>query len=611
MNGDASTVDLLLLLHLLQLQQLQLLPTTSTATSKTMNNDKDHSLQFNSRRSAVVCRHAAVATSQPLASSIGLDFLRRGANAADAAVAVAAALAVTEPCSTGLGGDMFALYYTAATRKVSCINGSGRSPAALTLELVQSECSTTTTTTTTTTTPATSKPQLSDSAHSVTVPGAAQGWEDLVRTHGSGTFSLAELVEPAAVLAQEGFPVAPVTAHHWNAGMHQVQRWLPESDNDQMQSPFTVDGKRAPAAGEIFCNPEMARVLRDLGTDGAAAGFYQGPTGTAIAQAVQKHGGTMTHRDLASHESIFPEPICAEYRGHKLWQTPPNGQGVAGLIALAGLNHLEQNKKCPTVTPETIGSADSYHAMIEMMRLGFSDARAHVACPDQMQVEVDWLVDPVRIGERAEKLFDNHHAGISGMPDAASCTVSFQVVDCEGNAISFVNSNYMGFGTGIVPAGCGFSLQNRGAGFSLQAGHANVVAPSKRPCHTIIPGMLTHSDTEELYATISNMGANMQPQGHMQLTVGMIAGDLDPQAAIDMPRFCIRDGTQDGTVFLEDGIKDETVQELKNRKHKMKPGVSGHERSLFGRAQIIKRDRKTGVLWAGSDGRADGCAIGF
>jgi gamma-glutamyltranspeptidase/glutathione hydrolase len=189
--------------------------------------------------------------------------------------------------------------------------------------------------------------------------------------------------------------------------------------------------------------------------------------------------------------------------------------------------------------------------------------------------------------------------------------VSFQVVDTSGNAISFVNSNYMGFGTGIVPEGCGFSMQNRAFGFNLEAGHPNVVAPCKRPYHTIIPGMMTHADTSELYATISNMGGNMQPQGHLQLAVDMIAGEMDPQQAIDAPRFCIADGTQDGTVFLENGIDDGVLKQLEVYGHKMKPNLMGHERSVFGRAQIIKKDRTTGVLWAGSDGRADGCAIGF
>jgi gamma-glutamyltranspeptidase/glutathione hydrolase len=563
-------------------------------------------LLFQSRRSPVICRHACVASSQPLASSIGLDLLRRGANAADTAIAVAAALAVTEPCSTGLGGDMFCLYYKADDRTVSCINGSGKSPAALNLNVVQQHCQKDTDTDTDALVN-----RFKDSVHAVTVPGAAQGWEDLLKMHGSGRFSLAQLLEPAAVLAEEGFPVGPVTAHHWKNNLWQLTRWLDNDTNDDIKVPLTVDGTHAPAAGELFYNPDMARVLRDLGRDGAAAGFYQGQTGRAIVDMVCKHGGTMTGQDLLAHKSIYPEPIWAEYRGKKLWQVPPNGQGVAGLIALAGLQHLEEKHLCPVTTPETIGSADAFHAQMEMMRLGFADARAHVACPDSMQVENDWLVDPVRIGARAEKLFDPNHAGIHGMPDAASCTVSFQVVDCEGNAISFVNSNYHGFGSGIVPDGCGFSLQNRGAGFSLQPGHANVLGPSKRPYHTIIPGMLTHTDTAELYATISNMGGDMQPQGHMQLTVDMIAGGLDPQAAVDMPRFCILDGTQGGTVALEDGIREEVLEELKQRGHKMRSGVSGHERSVFGRAQIIKRDRKTGVLWAGSDGRADGCAMGF
>jgi gamma-glutamyltranspeptidase/glutathione hydrolase len=575
--------------------------------------DADNHLSFQSRRSPVVCRHACVSSSQPLASSIGLDLLRRGANAADCAVAVAAALAVTEPCSTGLGGDMFCLYYKAADRTVSCINGSGKSPAALTLDVVQQHCLNTKQNENETTTSAaaaahtTNEDRLRESVHAVTIPGAAQGWEDVLRTHGSGKFTLAQLLEPAAVLAEEGFPVGPVTAHQWKSELWQVSRWL----SNDTPVPMTVNGKHAPAAGEIFTNPDMARVLRDLGRDGASAGFYQGQTGRAIIESVMQHGGTMTAQDLSDHTSLFQEPIWVEYRGVKLWQVPPNGQGVAGLIALSGLQHLEDKKACPVITPATIGSADAHHAMVEMMRLGFADAKAHVACPDSMQVESDWLVDPVRIGERAEKLFDPDHAGIHGMPDAGSCTVSFQVVDNEGNAISFVNSNYLGFGSGLVPDACGFSLQNRGAGFSLQPGHANVVAPSKRPYHTIIPGMLTHSDTGELYATISNMGGDMQPQGHFQLTVDMIAGGLDPQAAVDAPRFCILGGTQGGVVCLEDGYTEEVLEELKRRGHKMKSGLSGYERTLFGRAQIIKRDRKTGVLWAGSDGRADGCAMGF
>jgi len=564
----------------------------STADAGSPGSAPSTFFQYRSRRSPVVCRKGCVSSSQPLASSIGLDLLRRGANAAETAVAVAAALAVLEPCSTGLGGDMFCLYYDASTKKVQCINGSGKSPMALSLETVKDSQS------------------FASSAHVVTVPGAAKGWEDLWERHGSGQFDFADLVEPAALLAEEGFPVAPMTSHHWNEGMDLITRWLPKEENAKV--PMTVDGKRAPKAGEIMVNTGMARVLRDLGKHGAEQGFYNGETGKAIVEAVQRHGGTMTMEDLENHTSVFPKPIYATYRDQvKLWQVPPNGQGIAALIALKGLDHLESKGLCPRISPATISSADTLHVEMEMMRLGFQDAKDHVSSPDHMRVSNDWLLSSERIGTRAEEAFDPTKARVQGQPFPSSCTVSFQVVDTQGNAISFVNSNFIGFGSGIVPANCGFTLQNRGFGFSLDPQHPNALAGGKRPFHTIIPGILTHADTDELYATLTNMGGNMQPQGHLQLTVDLVAGELDPQTAVDMPRFCIADGKRDGVVSLEEGIDDSILEELKKRGHKMETGLSGTNRSLFGRAQIIKRDRETGVLWAGSDGRSDGCAMGF
>jgi gamma-glutamyltranspeptidase/glutathione hydrolase len=555
-------------------------------------------IPFRSRRSPVVCRNGCVASSQPLASSIGVDILKQGGNAADAAIAVAAALCVTEPCSTGLGGDMFSLYYDSQKKEVDCINGSGFSPENMNLDVLKNAF------------PdnhgGVDEEKFQLSALAVTVPGAAKGYEDLLQIHGSGKFSLSELLEPAAKLAEEGFPVAPVTSYHWRSGIAQIKNWIPEGES----IPLTVDGTNGPQPGDIIINTDLAKVLRELGANGATKGFYEGGTGQAIVDAVQKHGGTMTMDDLKFQKSSFPKPCFAEYRDVKLWQVPPNGQGIAGLIALKGLAHLEETGKV-TISPEKIGTADAYHAMIEMMRLGFADGRAHVADEAHMSVSVEQLLDSKRINDRAESLFEPEKATIAGTPIASSCTVSFQVVDKDGNAISFVNSNYMGFGTGIVPSGCGFTLQNRGFGFTLEQNHPNVVAPRKRPYHTIIPGMITYSDTNELHSTISNMGGNMQPQGHLQLTVDMVAGGLDPQAAIDLPRFCIADGTKDGMVQIEGGVEEKEILELKVRGHKLQDNVVGHARSVFGRAQIIKRNRETGVLWAGSDGRADGCAIGF
>jgi gamma-glutamyltranspeptidase/glutathione hydrolase len=525
--------------------------------------------------------------------------LRKGANAAEAAIAVSAALCVTEPCSTGLGGDMFCLFYDGKERKVSCVNGSGLSPTGLTLDLLKEVY------------PdqkgGVNEKDFMFSVHAVTVPGAARGYEDLLQRHGSGKFTLASLLEPAAILAEEGFPVSPVTSHFWRNGMPQITKWVDEGTN----VPLTVDGIRGPQPGDILKNPDMARVLRDLGRDGATKGFYEGRTGKSIIAAVQKHGGTMTAEDLKNHTSTFPQPISADYRNVRLWQVPPNGQGIAGLIALKGLQRIEEKGLSPRITPENLGSADTLHAMIEMMRLGFGDARDYVTDLDHLPVTLDWLLETERIGKRAEEIFDRYQAKVAGAPDKSSCTVSFQVVDRVGNAVSFVNSNFFGFGTGLVPDGCGFTLQNRGLGFSLNYDHPNVVAPRKRPYHTIIPGILTHSDTNELHSTLSNMGGNMQPQGHMQLTIDMIAGGLDPQAAIDQPRFCIADGTKEGHVDLEGGVEKEALEGLKSRGHKMSTDVVGYERSVFGRAQIIKRDRTNGVLWAGSDGRADGCAMGY
>jgi gamma-glutamyltranspeptidase/glutathione hydrolase len=573
---------------------------TTSSNKSELVEKVDPNFVFNSRRSPVLCRHACVATSQPLATSVGLDLLRQGANAADVSVAIAAVLAVVEPCSTGLGGDMFCLYYDAKEKQVFAVNGSGCAPKNLTLDKVWKDCPK-------------GAHDFKFSPHAVTVPGAARGWEDTLKRHGSGKFTFAQLLEPAALLAEEGFPVSPVTAHHWASGKEQLAMWI---EGDAKKIPMTVNGSDTPKVGEIFSNPDMAGVLRELGAKGATAGFYGGRIGQAIVDGLQKHGGIMTLDDLKDHTSVFPEAISEPYREARLWQVPPNGQGIAALIGLAGLNHLEKNNLCPALTPATVAqTAASYHVQIEMMRLGFADARQYVTCPKHT-VSTDWLMDPKRIGERAELRYDSTKAQCHEDDAIASCdTVSFQVVDAEGNAISFVNSNFMGFGTGLVPDGCGFTLQNRGFNFSLDAKHANCLAPGKRPYHTIIPAMLTRTDEctgdELLYATLSNMGGFMQPQGHMQLTVNMLAGGMNPQAAIDTPRFCIPQGTHDGTVELEEGIDDSVLEGLNAMGHRMDANISGHARSTFGRAQIIKKDPVTGVLWAGSDGRADGCALGF
>jgi gamma-glutamyltranspeptidase/glutathione hydrolase len=539
------------------------------------------SIPYNSRRSPVISRGGIVAASQPLAVAAGLEALRQGGAAADAAVATAAALNVTEPTSTGIGGDCFALYYDRKAGQVTALNGSGRAPAALTLERLRREGFT---------------HELPPyHAHTVTVPGACAGWCDLITRH--GRLTLAQVLAPAIRLAEEGFPVAPITAHFWAYG---VQRQLKHAPNGQE---LTLSG-RAPHPGELFRNPGLARTLRRVAEGGAAA-FYQGEIAEAIAAVVQTAGGCLTTTDLAAHRSTWEQPISTSYRGVQVWECPPNGQGLAALI---GLNLLEGFDLA--VLPAL--SAGRLHLLIEAMRLAFADARQYVADPAFSPAPLQGLLSKTYAAER-RRLIDPSRASMDqqrGLPFAASDTVYLSVVDGEGNACSFINSNYMGFGTGIVPRGWGFTLQNRGHAFSLDPAHPNALAPGKRPYHTIIPAMLTRpaGERQELLASYGVMGGFMQPQGHLQVAVALLDDGLDPQAALDRPRFCIEDGTAGGQVALEEGISAHTLEQLARLGHPVYP-LSGFERSMFGRGQVIWRDPESGVLWAGSDPRADGCAM--
>ncbi len=519
-----------------------------------------------------------VASSQPLASEAGLEILREGGNAADAAVATAATLALTEPTSTGLGGDMFALHYDAASGKITALNGSGRAPAALTLDLLKQQGF------------ARSLPPLH--AHNVTVPGACAGWCDLVERHGS--MEMERILAPALRLAREGFPVAPITAYYWAGG---AERQLKKARGG---SQLLIAG-RAPTAGEIFRNPGLARTFEAIAKDGKEA-FYRGDLARRIAAVVQEAGGVMTPEDLAAHHSTWDQPISTLYRGVQLWECPPNGQGI---VALLTLNLLAER-----TLPDDGLSTDRLHVLIESLRLAFADAQRYVADPSKVWVPAKTLLSKAYARERARSIHArkaNLKAGPGTLP-AGSDTVYFSVVDGVGNACSFINSNYMGFGTGLVPEGAGFSLQNRGANFSLEPGHPNALAPGKRPYHTIIPAMATREDGS-LYACYGVMGGFMQPQGHVQVLLALLDG-LDPQAALDRPRICLDEGEPAGTVLVEDGVPDATVRGLAARGHKVER-VTGQDRAVFGRGQVILRDPRTGVLCGGSDPRADGCAMGF
>lgn len=532
---------------------------------------------FNSRRSPVYGTRGAVASSQPLASEAGMRILQRGGNAADAAVAIAAALNVTEPCSTGMGGDCFALFYDAKSGRVLGLNGSGRAPMGLTPERLLAEGIT---------------KMPSNGVHTVTVPGAVAGWVDAIEKFGSLTMS--DVLAPAIELAEGGFPVSPITARAWAGGVH----WLKSGPyGDEL----LLSG-RAPGSGEVMKNPTLGKSLRDVAEHGKA-GFYEGRISEAIVELLHLKGGTMTLDDLKRHASTFDDPITVNYRGVDVWEIPPNGQGIATLIALNVVEGYDL-KKIHYDSPQRL------HMLIEAMRIAFADTRWFVADPSIVPVPVGGLLSKEYAAERRQHLdplkatLDRVH----GSPVAGSDTVYFCTVDRWGNACSFINSNYSGFGTGLVPRGCGFTLQNRGAGFSLEKGHPNVLAPGKRPYHTIIPGMMTKDG--ELHGPFGVMGGFMQPQGHLQVITNMVDYGMDPQEALNAPRFCILDGTTGGNVSLEEGIPVEAMAALARMGHDVIP-VAGHNRVSFGKGQIILRDPKTGALTAGSDPRSDGQALGW
>ncbi len=542
-------------------------------------------LHFAGRRSTLYARRGLVASSQPLATQAGLTVLMQGGTAADAAIATAATLAVTEPGSTGIGGDCFALYYEARTRTVSALNGSGRAPAALDFEAVQRAGLFT----------ASDQPMAKPyHALTITVPGAVAGWCDLLARFGA--LPLRDVLASAIHHAEVGFPVAPLTALAWARG---AERQLRHARGGQA----LLIGDRAPRAGEVFRNPGYARALRAI-ADGGAPAYYTGAIAKAVAATVQAAGGVLTEDDLAAHRSTWETPLSVTYRGQHIWECPPNGQGLTALLALNLLEGFDLKGLDPLGT-------ERWHLLIEALRLAFADSRHYVADPAFFKAPLAELLSRGYAAER-RALIDPRKATVDpkrGTPTSSSGTVYLCVVDGAGNACSFINSNYMGFGTGIVPEGWGFPLQNRGHNFSLDHEHPNALAPGKRPYHTIIPGLITRADGS-LWGPFGVMGGFMQPQGHVQVASALFDDGLDPQSALDRLRFCIEPTLAGGVVSLEAGLPDALVHGLARLGHPIVPDIAGDARGLFGRGQIIER-RLDGVLCGGSDPRADGLALGW
>jgi gamma-glutamyltranspeptidase/glutathione hydrolase len=534
-------------------------------------------------RSVTLATHGMVAASQPLAAQIGLEVLKNGGNAVDAAIAVNAALGLMEPMSCGIGGDLYALVWDAKTRKLYGLNASGRSPYRATRDFFAAK-------------------GLDDiptsGPLSWSVPGCVDGWEELRKRFGSR--SLAQLLEPSIRYAEEGFPVSPVIAGYWQAGAARLRR------QTEAANTYLIDG-RAPRAGEVFKNPHLARSYRLLAEKGREA-FYKGDIARAMVAFSDKNGGLFSLKDFADHTSTWVEPVSTSYRGYQVWEIPPPCQGIAVLEMLNILEGYDLKKMGPE-------SADWWHLFLEAKKLAYADRARYYTDPDFFQVPVSELISKPYAAER-RKLIDLSKAMTrvpAGDPKRErGDTVYLCVVDKDRNCASLIQSNYNGFGSGLVPGDLGFALQNRGCLFALDAMHANRLEPHKRPFHTIIPSLVTKDGNP--WFVFGVMGGDMQPQGQVQVLVNLIDFGMNVQEAGEAPRLehvgsatpTGSPGRRGGTVHAERGIPEKVVEELTRRGHRVTP-----VRTNGGGYQGILLDPRTNVLHGGSEARKDGCAIGY
>ncbi|CAK9441268.1 uncharacterized protein LODBEIA_P51370 [Lodderomyces beijingensis] len=583
-------------------------------------------LKFVSRRSTVYSHKGMVASTQPLANSVGLKILNMGGNCVDAAIAVSAALCVSEPASTGIGGDCFALYFklddkqknkAAGSGKVLGLNGCGRAAKAVTPQDVWNEHNDGH--------PMSRIPYTS--AFSVTVPGAIAGWYDAFETWGSGNVSFADILQPAVTLAEEGFPVSELSAKAWRNSIAKLKKQNP----DAKVNPFILEGERGPNEGEFVKNLPVAECLKLISREGKKA-FYEGPVAEAILETTSKRNHKLAKEDFKNHTSTIVEPIKLDFQDHKVWEIPPNGHGLVALLALGLIQELHNEGKI-NLRELKHNSPEYLHVLIEACKLGFHDSDEYVTDPTFKELPVTALLHPHYLKTRAKhfdksKIIDGETM-THGVPDPKykSDTVYFSVTDSNGEACSFINSVYEGFGSGILVEKYGFCLHNRGSNFNLTPGLSNCLEGGKRPYHTIIPGMITNKD-DSLYAAFGNMGGFAQPVCHVQHVLNMVVFGMTPQQSLDSPRFVLNSDNDnpkdrgrgaDGPVRtpvtivqIEEGVGEETIQQLKHLGHTVEV-LKGYARQTVGRGQIIRKEScgEQLVFAGGSDMRGDGAAVPF
>ena len=530
-------------------------------------------------RSAVYAPHGVIATSQPLASAAGLAVLEHGGNAIDAAVTAAAVLGLVEPMMTGPGGDMFALVWSAKEHRLVALNASGRAGALMTREALLSRGRT-------------SVPV--DGAEAITVPGAVAGWSALLAKY--GTITLAQALAPAIKLAEEGFPVSPIIARDWAMSAARIAR------DSGARRTFLIDGTRAPGTGEWFRNPDYAASLRMIATQGPAV-LYGGALGKRIVDRVHALGGFLTLDDMTRMRPTWVEPMSVPFHGFRVWELPPNNQGVAALEMLRVLE--------PYDLPAMGYDSPAYlHLAIETKKLAYADLARYVGDPDAMTVPASALLSDAYVASRRAQI-DTGRAGDRvepGRAPLASETIYLTVADKDGNMVSFINSLFEEFGSTVVVPGTGFALQDRGAGFTLEPGLPNTVAPGKRPFHTLIPAFVTRPSAdgtrEEPYLSFGVMGGAMQAQGHVQVLLDLLVFHMGLQEAVDAPRWRHLGGLRVG---LEPAFPDSIRRALAAKGHQIVDDSTMI--GAYGGAQAIRRLSRG---WeAASDPRKDGEAVGY
>lgn len=584
----------------------------------------------NSRRSTVYSTKGMVCSTQPLANAAGIKILEKGGNCVDACVAISSCLSVLEPASTGIGGDCFALFYKESDKKVYGLNGTGRSASKLNIDWVKENYPD----------DIVSNRFKSNSVFKVNVPGAIAGWIDAIEKWGSGNVTIAEILQPAIDLCDDGYVVSQISAHLWK---NSEPKLLRENVHDETLKIFLPNDGKAPEKGQFLKNKALAKALKSIVENGKD-GFYKGEVAEAIVKELNKRGHPINLEDLSNHSSTFVDPINYEFLDHKLWEIPPNGSGVIALLTLGLIKNLEKSGAIK-LSEYKHNSVEYLHLIIECLKIGFKESEEYVYdydhYKDKHNINHDNLIETIlgdeylsgRASEFSkDKIVSNNDLVIPN-PLFKSDTVYFTATDSEGNACSFINSIYESFGSGILVPEFGFVLHNRGGNFSLNPKAKNCLEGGKRPYHTIIPGMITKqgSDKEkdDLYATYGIMGGYNQPQAHVQVYLNMLLFNMDPQEALDAPRISLfadpefkhtdkgfgADGPASCEVTcvgIEDGIDENVISGLKSIGHKVKV-LTGNDRGLCGRGQIIRKESPADadylVYAGGSDLRGDGASV--